>query len=193
MTPVRYEIVGCTEPLWPAGSVCTAMNCAEPTGLRAYQVAVAGGTCPPTPVQHQTWTNGNDGLYRFMPSIAVDNAGNTAIGYSTSSSTNFPGIRYAGRLAADPLNDLGQGENTLFSGTGSESDTNGRWGDYSMTTIDPADGTSFWHANEYEAVTGSFNWHTRIGKFNFAGGGVSPTPSPTPACSWSAGPSLPNP
>jgi N-acetylneuraminic acid mutarotase len=127
-----------------------------------------------------------------MPSVAVDQNGNTAIGYSVSSPSMFPGIRYAGRLATDPIGNLGQGENTMFSGTGSETDTNGRWGDYSMTTIDPADGMSFWHVNEYEATTGSFNWHTRIGKFNFAVGGVSPTPTPTPACNWSAGPNLPS-
>ena len=88
----------------------------------------------------------------------------------------FPGIRYAGRLAADPPNDLSQGEATMFSGTGSETDTNGRWGDYSMTTIDPADGLSFWHVNEYEATTGSFNWHTRIGKFQFPASGCTPGP-----------------
>src|SRR6266536_5192311 len=104
----------------------------------------------------------------------------------------FPGIRYAGRLAMDTVNNLEKGEDTMFSGTGSETDTNGRWGDYSMTTIDPADGTSFWHVNEYEATTGSFNWHTRIGKFNFVGGGISPTPTPTPACNWSAGPNMPS-
>ena len=69
-----------------------------------------------------------------MPSIAVDASGNTAIGYSTSSSTMFPGIRYAGRLAGDPPNNLGQGEAIMFNGTGSQTDTNGRWGDYSMTT-----------------------------------------------------------
>jgi len=180
MTPLVYQNLGGTESLWASGTVCTDAACTGQTGVRWYQFNVTGGTFPATPVQQQTWTNGNDGLYRFMPSIAVDNAGNTAIGYSTSSSTNFPGIRYAGRLAADPLNDLGQGENTLFSGTGSESDTNGRWGDYSMTTIDPADGMTFWHVNEYEATTGSFNWHTRIGKFNFATSTPTPTPTATP-------------
>src|SRR6266404_3948030 len=192
MTPLVYQNSGGTESLWADGTVVLNYP-TGPTAVRWYQFNVTGGTFPATPVQQQDWTNGNDGLFRFMPSIAVDQNGNTAIGYSLSSASMFPGIRYAGRLAADPLNNLGQGENTMFSGTGSETDTNGRWGDYSMTTIDPADGTSFWHANEYEATTGSFNWHTRIGKFNFVGGGISPTPTPTPACNWSAGPNLPTP
>ena len=78
-------------------------------------------------MQQQTWTKANDGLYRFMPSIAVDNAGNTAIGYSTSSSTAFPDIRYAGRLASDPSNDLGQGEATMFSGAGSQTEIYSCW------------------------------------------------------------------
>ena len=54
--------------------------------------------------------NGNDGLWRWMPSINVDGSGNMAIGYTTSSTTVNPGIRYAGRLTTDPLNTLGQGE-----------------------------------------------------------------------------------
>jgi hypothetical protein len=102
-----------------------------------------------------------------MPSIAVDAGGNTAIGYSTSNTTQFPSIRYAGRFATDPIGDLTHGEAIMFNGTGSQTDTSGRWGDYSMTTIDPADGMSFWHVNEYYATTSSFNWHTRIGKFKF--------------------------
>jgi hypothetical protein len=180
MTPVVYQNRGGTESLWADSTVCTDANCTVPTGVRWYQFDVTGGTFPSTAVQQQTWTNGNDGLYRFMPSIAVDNAGNTAIGYSTSSSTAFPDIRYAGRLASDSSNDLGQGEATMFSGTGSQTDTNGRWGDYTMTTIDPSDGMSFWHVNEYYATTSSFNWNMRIGKFQFAASSPTPTPTPTP-------------
>ena len=196
MTPMVYQNRAGTESLWTSNTVCTDAPCTQPTGVRWYQFNVTGGTFPATPVQQQTWTNGNDGLYRFMPSIAVDNAGNTAIGYATSNSAAFPGIRYAGRLVSDPPSNLGQGEATLFSGTGSQTGTNGRWGDYSMTTIDPSDNMSFWTVGEYYANTSAFNWHTRIGKFNFAGGGQSPTPTPTatPAsCSWAAGPTMPNP
>ena len=37
---------------------------------------------------------------------------------------------------------------------------------------------SFWHVNEYLAAQ-RCNWHTRIGKFNFQGGGRNTTSTPT--------------
>ena len=198
MTPMVYFNQGGTESLWASGTVCQDAACTQPTGVRWYQFDVTGGNFPATPVQQQTWTNAGDGLYRFMPSISVDNSGNAAVGYSTSSSSMFPGIRYAGRLAGDPPGNLGQGEAHMFDGTGSQ--TSGpRWGDYSYLSIDPSDNTSFWHVNEYLSVNGA-NWRQRIGKFNFAGGGQSPTPSPSPSatptatpgsCTWSAGPDMP--
>ena len=43
-----------------------------------------------------------DGHDRFMGSIAMDEDGNIALGYSVSSSTLFPGIRYATRTPGDP-------------------------------------------------------------------------------------------
>ena len=133
-----------------------------------------------------------------MPSIAVDQSGNTVLGYSTSSTTIFPSIRYAVRLAGDPPSNMGQGEAIMFAGVSSQ--TNGsRWGDYTRTELDPSDGMSFYHINQY-AQSGV--WHTRIGKFNFQGGGSSPTPTPTAiptvtptgnptSCSWAAGPDMP--
>ena len=52
-----------------------------------------------------------------------------------------------------------------------------RWGDYSMTTIDPADNVSFWHTNESYATTGII-WSTKVGKFQFPA--QTPTPPPRP-------------
>src|SRR5438132_269025 len=174
MTPVVYQNRGGTESLW--ADQTNILNFPNgPTIIRWYQFNVTGGIFPATAAQQQDWSNGGDGLWRFMPSIAVDVNGNTAIGYSVSSSSVHPGIRYAGRLVSDPPNNFAQGEADMFDGAGSQSDTLSRWGDYSNTTVDPADGTSFWHVNEYYATTSSFNWHTRIGKFNFQGGGISPT------------------
>ena len=192
MTPVAYQNLGGTESLWASQTVCTDTNCTGPTGVRWYQFDVTGGTFNTTPVQQQTWTNGDDGQWRWMPSIAVDQDGNAAIGYSTSSTTIFPGIRYAGRLAGDPLNDMGQGEATMTNGGGAQTSAFDRWGDYSYLSIDPADNMSFWHVNEYYTATSSASWSTRIGKFNFQGGGPTPTPTATPSgCTWSAGADLP--
>src|SRR5207248_1616819 len=171
MTPVVYQNRNGTESLW--ADQTTILNFPSgPTAVSWYQFDVTGGTFPAAAAQQQEWTNGSDGLWRFMPSIAVDQNGNTAIGYSTSSSSIFPGIRYAGRLETDPPNNLGQGEAIMFDGVGFQGAN--RWGDYSMTTIDPTDGMTFWHANEYY----SSGWKTRIGKFNFVGG-ASPTPTAT--------------
>ena len=191
MTPVVYQNRAGTESLWADQTVCTDTNCTGPTGVRWYQFDVTGGIFPATPVQQQTWTNANDGLWRWMPSVGVDQSGNTAIGYSTSSTTSFPTIRYAGRLQADPPGNLAQGEAIMFPGVSAQ--TSGpRWGDYTRTEIDPANGMDFWHINQY-AQNG--DWHTRVGKFNFVGvvGTPTPTPTPTPAaCSWAAGPDLPS-
>src|SRR5438309_7412 len=156
MTPLVYQNRAGTESLWASGTVCIDAACTQQTGIRWYQFNVTGGSFPATPVQQQTFTNANDGVWRFMSSIAVDQNGNTAIGYSDSSPTLFPGIRYAGRFAGDPLNDLGQGEAIMFTGTSSQTDTMGRWGDYSYLSIDPSDGISFWHTNEYYVTTSSF-------------------------------------
>jgi hypothetical protein len=188
MTPVVYQNRSGTESLWADQTVIENYP-NGPTAVRWYQFDVTGGNFPPTPVQQQTWDNAGDGLWRWMPSIAVDQSGNTVIGYSTSGTTTFPSIRYAGRLQLDPPGNLAQGEGTMFAGV---SAFNGfRWGDYTRTEVDPSNGTDFWHINQYAQG----DWHTRIGKFNFVGGGGTPTPTPTPspaACNWSAGPDLPS-
>ena len=193
MTPVVYQNRSGTESLWADGTII--LNYPNgPTAVRWYQFDVTGGNFPATAAQQQDWSNANDGLWRWMPSIAVDQSGNTVIGYSTSNTTIFPDIRYAGRLQIDPPSNLAQGEGVMFPGVSAFSGT--RWGDYTRTEVDPSNGMDFWHINQY-AQSGT--WHTRIGKFNF-GGGPSPTPSPSPSatptatpssCTWSAGPDMP--
>jgi hypothetical protein len=169
MTPVVYQNRNETESLWADHTIIlNDPNGPTATAIRWYQFDVTGGNFPATPIQQEDWSNGNDGLWRWMPSIAVDQNGNTAIGYSTSSENTFPSIRYAGRLATDPLNDLSQGEAIMTDGHGSQTGSFGRWGDYTMTTIDPGDGISFWHTNEYYLTTSDGDWSTRVGKFQMA-------------------------
>jgi hypothetical protein len=177
MTPVVYQNRNGTESLW--ADQTTMLNFPNgPTAVSWYQFDVTGGTFPATPVQQQEWTNGNDGLWRWMASIAVDQNGNTAIGYSTSNTDIFAGIRYAGRLESDPPGNLAQGEAIMTDGGGAQTHALGRWGDYTYLSIDPSNGMDFWHVNEYFTATSSASWATKIGKFNFQGGGISPTPAP---------------
>jgi subtilase family serine protease len=72
---------------------------------------------------------------------------------------------------------LGQGENDLIHGSGSQTHSASRWGDYSMLTVDPVDGCTFWATAEYIAVTSEAGWQTRIGAFRLPGcGNAGPAP-----------------
>ncbi len=146
-------------------------------GVRWFELrGVTAG--PVTVFQESTYQP--DTTWRWMGSAAMDGQGNLAVGFSASSGTINPQLRYAGRLASDPINTLAQGEAHLFDGTGSQTGTGNRWGDYSDLTVDPVDDTTFWYTGEYYAATTTFNWRTRIGSFKLATGNPTPTPTPTP-------------
>jgi hypothetical protein len=112
-----------------------------------------------------------DGLYRWMGSIAMDNAGNMALGYSLSGSTIYPSIAATGRLNGDTAGQMTQGETILMAGGGYQNSSSSRWGDYSMMGIDPLDDCTFWYTNEYMAANSTSNWKTRISSFRYDGCG----------------------
>jgi hypothetical protein len=168
----QYRSISSTESLWVQHTVGTA-SASTPTGIQWAQINVTGGTIATTPVQQQIFNNGADGLNRFMGSMAVDGNGNVALGYTASSSSVAPDIRYVGRLASDPLNQMPRTEVTLLPGVTRSVQTGTcgggaciRWGDYSAMTVDPIDDCTFWYANMYFPVQGN-NWVTRIGSFKF--------------------------
>ncbi len=130
-------------------------------GIRWYEIRTPG-----SPTLFQSGTFAPDADYRWMPSIAMDSLGDIAAAYSISSAATHPGIRYAGRLAADPAGTMPQGEGTIITGNGSQT-TSRRWGDYSSITVDPSNDCTFWITNQYIPANGVFNWHTRIASFKF--------------------------
>ena len=147
------------------------VNTLGAAAARWYQVNVTGGTVAANIPQAVTWDpDGDNTIHRFSPSLALDRAGDMAMGYTASSATAlFPSMRYAGRLATDPINTFSQTEQTLFTGTASQTGTT-RWGDYSSMTLDP-DGCTFWYTNEYaNPVSQDFDkrWKTRVGAFRYA-------------------------
>ncbi len=113
-----------------------------------------------------------DGLSRWMGSIAMNDQGIIAIGYSVSGSTRYPSIRMAGQTAEATmgLGVLDIEEVSIKEGTSSQTGVE-RWGDYSAMSVDPTDGNTFWYTTQY--TNGGWSWRTQIAAVNFA---QAPTP-----------------
>ncbi len=129
--------------------------------LRWFELRKTGGNWT---LYQQGTLGSNDGVSRWMGSIAMDAAGNLALGYSVSSASMFPAIRYAVHRIGDALGTM-QPEATLKAGGGSQFDSD-RWGDYTAMSIDPADGATFWYTNQYYKTSSAVEWSTRIGAFS---------------------------
>ncbi len=146
-------------------------------GVRWYEIRRINGTY--SLYQQGTYAP-NDGVHRWMGSAAQDKKGNLALGYSVVNGVDvYPGIRYTGRLAGDPLGQMTLGEGVIITGTGVQTTTNSRWGDYTSMNIDPVDDCTFWYVNEYYQVSGvplppppggdTRPWQTRIASFKLPG------------------------
>jgi hypothetical protein len=106
-----------------------------------------------------------DGDNRWMGSVAMNGNGDIAVGYSVSSSSTYPSIRFAGQTAANSgTGELDVVETSIVEGSTSQTGVN-RWGDYSMMSVDPTDDQTFWYTTEYS--NGGWNWRTQIASFNF--------------------------
>lgn len=137
------------------------VDATDHAGIRWYELRRVGSGL---------WTLRQSGTYapdansRWMGSIMMNGAKELAIGYSVSSSTVYPGIRYTGQTqeqynAASGIMDVAEG--VIHDGTASQSGAN-RWGDYSVLCVDPADDETFWYTNQYE----SGGRKTKIAAFN---------------------------
>lgn len=127
-------------------------------GVRWYELRRTGGDW----FVHQQSTFNPDTDHRWMGSVAINAVGDIAIGYTVSSDTTYPSIRFTGRNSEDSLNQMTFEEGVIFDGYAAQSGVN-RWGDYTMMTVDPADHVSFWFNHEYS--TGDWSWRTRIASF----------------------------
>ncbi|MBK8433628.1 MAG: carboxypeptidase regulatory-like domain-containing protein [Chloroflexi bacterium] len=150
-----YRNLGSYEAL--VGNFTVDVNGADRAAIRWFELRDSGSGWD----LHQEGTHAPDSDHRWMGSIAMDGSGNIALGYSVSSGTTIPSIRYATRLASDPLGTLQAEENVITGGT--QTGGASRWGDYSSMSVDPADDCTFWYTNEYHDVNATaFNWNTRI-------------------------------
>ncbi len=143
------------------------------TGIRWYELRGGG-----TPAVYQSGTISPDqSLYRFMPSIAEDQGGNAAVGYSVSNASTHPSINASWwnlNSASSPT------ELSLYSGSADEENSY-HWGTYTSMTVDPMGGCTFWYLNEYFSQNQTASppiWRTRISTFSLPTCGVA-TVSPS--------------
>ncbi len=125
------------------------------SGARWYQIT--NMTTTPALVQSGTMfdpaaTNPN---FFSIPSIAMNGQGHAAIGVTRSGLASHPDAYYSFRLASDGLGSLqapiGITASTTVYDVGAS-----RWGDYTHTILDPADGQTLWTFQEYCNATNSY-------------------------------------
>lgn len=131
-------------------------------GIRWYELRNTG----PGWTVYQQGTYAPDASHRWMGSMAMNAGGDISLGYSVSDATStYPGIRFTGRRSSDPPGTMTITEQTIMNGSGSQTHSGGRWGDYSGMSVDPSDDNTFWYTTEYIPTTGLATWKTRIACF----------------------------
>ena len=104
-----------------------------------------------------------------MPTLAVNANDDVVLGFSGSSASQFPGAYYCGRLSTDPAGQMsvpiefkaGQNSYEILDSFGRN-----RWGDYSLTSVDPVDDLTFWTVQEYTGPSAN-TWRTWIAELTF--------------------------
>ncbi|MBK7173456.1 MAG: fibronectin type III domain-containing protein [Bacteroidales bacterium] len=155
-------------------------------GIRWYELRRGTQTSGNWAVRQQG-TYAPDANSRWMGSIMLNNSGKIGLGYSISSSTVYPGIRYCGQsssayAAASGVLDLP--ETVIHSGTVAQTTYN-RWGDYALLSVDPLDNETFWFTSEY-VKTGGTTKGTKIASFKFGNAPAVTTLAATAITSTSA-------
>lgn len=180
MWRLQYRNFGSYEAL--TGNLVTDVG-GDHGGIRWFELRQSGVSSWSV---HQEGTYAIDSADRWMGSIAQDGFGNIALAYNVVDETAnvFPGLRYTGRLATDPLGSLLQGEHSIVEGSAGNSAS--RYGDYAALTVDPIDDCTFWFTGEYNATE---LFSTRIAAFRFDGCGPPP-PGPILTATGSCGGSV---
>lgn len=150
--------------VYRAGSLWTvhSVNVGGRAAVRWYQIK------PDTPSLVQFGTVSDPVRSFIMPSISANSLGEIALGFTGSSPFEHASAYATGRKAYFPVGttaapvllQAGQGPYTYLDFQGVS-----RWGDYSVTGVDPADDTTFWTVQQYALSPN--DWRLRIQSLDF--------------------------
>lgn len=112
----------------------------------------------------QVGTVSDTTLHYFFPSIAVNRFGHAVMGFTGSSPFQYAAAYYTGRGVLDPPGAMAPPA-LLRAGSAAQNNIDGvgrnRWGDYSLTVLDPIEQHRIWTIQEYAHATNI--WGTWIG------------------------------
>ena len=161
MFRLSYRNFGTHESLFVNHTVAAGST----SGVRWYEIRSPNGT--PTLYQQSTYGPA-DSNYRWMGSLAEDQAEDMALGFSIASATSNPAIGWTGRLGSDAIDNMTQAEAVIDTGSSTETSAGTpRWGDYSNMTVDPVDDCTFWYTQELYNNSDEFLWDTYIASVKF--------------------------
>jgi PKD repeat protein len=180
MNPPQYRNFGTYETIVCCHTV--DVDNTDHAGIRWYELRrVASGNW----TIRQQGTYAPDGHSRWMGSIMLNGQNEIALGYSISSTSVYPGIRYCGQSAsayAAASSTMDIAEEIIQTGAYSQTAYN-RWGDYSALQVDPIDDHTFWFTTQYIGSGGARK--TKIAAFTFTAPPLTAafTGNPTTVCS----------
>jgi hypothetical protein len=139
---------------------CHTINVSDRAACRWYEIRVVGS---PSLVQYGTVADSIQ--HYFFPGISVNARGDAVMGFTGSNASEYASAYYTGRLYSDPPGVMavpapykaGQASQNNIDGYGRN-----RWGDYSLSTLDPTDQVTLWTIQEYAEATDI--WGTYIAK-----------------------------
>lgn len=158
-----YRNFGTHEALVFSHSVAPGKSSAAVAAVRWYELRSRsfGGEF----FLYQAGTYQNKTKNYWMSSVAMDKAGDIAMGFSADDSTSLaPSIYLTGRVPSDPLNKM-ESTRLVVKGKNVQIGSN-RWGDYSSLSVDPSDDCTLWYVQEY-GKNGGENWQSRLVSFRF--------------------------
>jgi hypothetical protein len=124
----------------------------------------------------------------WLPTIAVSGQGHAVLGSNIAGTNERVNAFQTGRLATDALGTMREGTGTAagytastfaYNPAGDPGSPTRRWGDYSMTVVDPMDDMSIWTIQEF--VNGTNTYGTQVAKL------LAPPPATPAAVSVFAG------
>ncbi len=137
----------------------TSTGTIDRVGIRYYQYDL---TIPTVPVLVQSGTlfdsSATNPTFYWIPSIMTSGQGHMALGFSVAGATQSANAGTVGRLSSYALGTLGAPTLLTASSSSYNVQSGGvqRWGDFSVTSIDPEDNMTMWTIQEWCNATNSY-------------------------------------